>query len=165
MILPATSSQHSEHWSEAERSLKTELRQFFFRKLPPWLWALGIFIGSSIPADYLPEFVLLSPDKLLHVVVFLVFAILIYRAIIVQKRSAILSRYPLASTFIISFFYALFDEVHQYFVPGRILDPFDLLADITGAGLGILACWLWEKARRAPRGSVPREEQIRNEVG
>lgn len=30
------------------------------------------------------------------------------------------------------------DEIHQYFVPGRHADPFDLLADFVGALLGAL---------------------------
>jgi VanZ family protein len=48
----------------------------------------------------------------------------------------------------ISFAFALSDEFHQSFVPGRDADPFDLLVD----GLGIaVAIWLLRARRAAVR--------------
>ncbi len=43
-----------------------------------------------------------------------------------------------------TFFYALSDECHQYFVPGRSFDPLDIVADTAGALLaqGVL-CRVW----------------------
>lgn len=32
--------------------------------------------------------------------------------------------------------WGMVDEIHQGFVPGRATDPFDLVADVTGAALG-----------------------------
>lgn len=114
------------------------LRALFFYQSPPWLWAMGIFIGSSIPAHYLPEFVILSPDKLLHIGVFFVFTVLVYRAIRFQKNDSSPEHFVRA-TLLISVGYGAFDELHQYFVPGRAPDPFDILADIIGVGIGLLA--------------------------
>ena len=39
--------------------------------------------------------------------------------------------------------YGMFDELHQMLVPGRSADIADWFADMTGAVIGIGACWLW----------------------
>jgi VanZ family protein len=38
--------------------------------------------------------------------------------------------------------YAITDEIHQYFVPGRTCDIFDILADITGIVLSYFIFYL-----------------------
>jgi VanZ family protein len=43
--------------------------------------------------------------------------------------------------------YALSDEFHQSFVPGRVADPIDLACDGAGAGIA-LAAWAWLRRRR-----------------
>jgi VanZ family protein len=47
---------------------------------------------------------------------------------------------PLA--FLLTMLYALTDEFHQSFVPGRHADPLDLLYDAVGAALALVA-WAW----------------------
>ena len=44
--------------------------------------------------------------------------------------------------------YGASDEFHQSFVPGRYADPRDILADFTGAVLGVAAGWLAGAVRR-----------------
>jgi VanZ family protein len=49
----------------------------------------------------------------------------------------------------LAFFYALSDELHQAFVPGRTADPLDLVFDVLGAAVGIgLFVWLSVRLRR-----------------
>ena len=48
--------------------------------------------------------------------------------------------------------FALSDEFHQYFVPGRHADPRDLLLDAAGAALGLWA-WGWLRQRTGDRPS------------
>jgi len=43
--------------------------------------------------------------------------------------------------------YAVFDEIHQYFVPGRVCSVWDVLIDSTGAAVGVLIVYLWQKKR------------------
>jgi VanZ family protein len=50
---------------------------------------------------------------------------------------------------VVALVYALSDEFHQAFVPGRHPDPFDLLWDAAGALIG-LGLWAWLR-RSAPR--------------
>lgn len=38
--------------------------------------------------------------------------------------------------------YAVSDEIHQYFIPGRVSDPMDWLTDTAGAALGALVTML-----------------------
>lgn len=117
--------------------MKANIKTFLLYQTPPWLWGAGIFVGTSLPTSYLPVIVLLSPDKLLHVSAFLVFSILVYRAVSFTIKNTT-TRRSIFVTVIITICYAVFDELHQYFVPGRSPDPFDILADIIGIILGLL---------------------------
>ena len=47
---------------------------------------------------------------------------------------------------VLTLLYALSDEFHQRFVPGRHADPWDLAFDAFGAVLG-LAAWIWLRRR------------------
>ena len=49
--------------------------------------------------------------------------------------------------------YGVSDEVHQYFVPGRTMDPLDVLADSAGVAMGILLAIRFLDMRRV-RGSI-----------
>ena len=47
--------------------------------------------------------------------------------------------------------YAVSDEVHQTFVPGRVADPWDLFCDGLGAAVMLLAFgWLWRRRETYP---------------
>jgi VanZ family protein len=39
--------------------------------------------------------------------------------------------------------YGTSDEVHQMFVPGRMPDVYDVIADAGGALIAVAACWAW----------------------
>lgn len=48
----------------------------------------------------------------------------------------------------IAFVYALTDEFHQLFIPGRVADLPDVLVDTSGAGFGALLNWGWNALRK-----------------
>jgi VanZ family protein len=93
------------------------------------------------------------PDKLLHVSEYLVLAILLARALNNGIR-----RHVTASRLLLTWglcaAYAVSDEIHQIFVPGRSPDVRDALADACGAALGLLmlqaAQAAWLRRRPAP---------------
>lgn len=73
-----------------------------------------------------------------HFTIFFVLGLLWYITFrfrgISPNRAAIMA-------FCSSFAYALFDEGHQYFIPGRACDIRDVLVDSLGAGTAIFIGW------------------------
>ncbi len=107
-------------------------RKIFLKyRLPAILWAVLIFIASSIPSRALPRLGLFSWDKLLHIGEFGIFGLLLARAfnssLNVKKLSTLVTL--TVSTGVI---WALLDEVHQMFVLGRNANVYDFLADALG---------------------------------
>ncbi|MGH8477979.1 MAG: VanZ family protein [Methylococcales bacterium] len=82
-------------------------------------------------------------DKAIHVLAYAVMAFLAWRAFghFIQKGS-LLALCSLG----FSGFYGLSDEVHQYFVPGRCADLFDLIADMMGAAIAVM-CFYFTSLR------------------
>ncbi|MEW6511472.1 MAG: VanZ family protein [Bacteroidota bacterium] len=118
-------------------------------QLPAILWAIVIFVSSSIPSDRVPPFVLFKFDKLVHFGVYFLLAFFTYRAIRYQSRWPLLADHALLFTVVLIAVYGATDEFHQYFVPGRSADLFDLLADTLGACLLVAAVWWKGRARPA----------------
>lgn len=48
-----------------------------------------------------------------------------------------------AAAFAIAAGYGISDEIHQSFVPGRMPDVYDVIADAAGALTAVAACWAW----------------------
>ena len=63
------------------------------------------------------------------------FVILLHRSIVKYKKSLIIS-------FCFSVIYAITDEIHQLFVPGRAGKITDVLIDACGAFWGITVCYI-----------------------
>ncbi len=109
--------------------------------LPAMLYAGLIIVLSSIPHLQSPKLGFFSADKLIHFSEYAVFSFLFYRSF--EHSLAIKSRLNSGSmaallTFALLLVFAVGDEFHQKFVPGRFADVFDVLADILGGTLMIL---------------------------
>lgn len=117
----------------------------FARNLPPvgaigawWtavaIYAAAIFAASSTPyplgVQGLPPFV----DKVIHAAVFGGFSLVVWMALRYSAPLVSAVRLSLLAL-LIAALYGLSDEIHQSFVPGRMMDGLDLLADAIGAGL------------------------------
>jgi VanZ family protein len=113
----------------------TALMKFARYQLPAFIWGLVIFVTSSIPSTSLPKIDFLGSDKVAHTMIFFLFAGLTHRAIRFQVKYPLLATYHLTFCVIITAVYGVVDELHQYFVPGREVSMFDLLADLLGAAL------------------------------
>ena len=97
-------------------------------------WASLILIATSIPIP--APLASVSPsgaDKLIHITLYGVLAWLTARGVEVWSIRNALVVFILVSAF------AAIDEWHQSFIPGRFTSGADLVADILGAGVGVLA--------------------------
>ena len=114
---------------------------------PPVLWAAFILLLTSIPGSDLPHVSFLSfhsSDKVVHGTMYGIFAWLATRSLVRSGRP--LRQAVLIVLLGIALFAAL-DEWHQQFIPGRSMDVFDWLADISGATIGTLAAVMAPKVR------------------
>jgi len=111
----------SRAWPQENRDL--------FAWLPTWL------------TDTLPM------DKAVHAGLYAVLAGL--WAVTLQKPWQALQIRGLMLAWTLSVAFGALDEIHQGFVPGRSRDPWDLLADATGAMLALLAVVAVQRVRPA----------------
>lgn len=95
--------------------------------LATFLWAGVIFYLSHLPAEELPGWQIPYLDKVIHAAEFGILAWLSFK-----------SFRAIWPAFLFAFLYALSDEFHQFFVPGRFPDIYDLLADTSGIFLVLL---------------------------
>ncbi len=107
------------------------LRTFVTYHLPAIICAAAIIVVSSIPKLQTPNLRVPALDKLAHFVEYAVFAILTFRSFSHITRKITVNRTFLFSALFLTFF-ALLDEIHQYFVPGRYSDIYDLAMDVLG---------------------------------
>ena len=108
--------------------------------LPVVAWMGLIFYLSAQPDLPTPDagWLQLVISSAAHIFLFGVLAMLLARAL-GQQRFA----WPVALAVVL--LYALSDEFHQAFVPGRHPDPWDLACDALGAALGL---WGWIRLQR-----------------
>lgn len=122
------------------RAVPSRLR----RALPALAWACVIFVGSSIPGTGIPGGLSIQG----HLAEYAVFGALVLHALtprVPARRAAYIALAVCAV-------YAVTDEVHQAFVPGRMHDPADWALDTIGSSIGISAGLIitrWRASRPA----------------
>jgi VanZ family protein len=112
------------------------------------VWAVALFAQSSIPGDRIPDIEFFTHDKLIHFLIYVVFAAAVHRAVRFQDRYPLLAEHHYFFTVLIVTLYGASDEVHQYFVPNRNCSVYDWLADTVG-GIAVVA-FHWLKCRLKP---------------
>lgn len=101
------------------------------------VYMIFIFLGSSVPGENLPSMKWDLADAVLHFFEYLIFGFLCLRTIKLSYPNFNPKKlFILAVLF--SFAFAFSDEVHQYFVPGRLAETRDLISDNLGSLSGIL---------------------------
>lgn len=121
-----------------------------YRWMPTWLWMGIIFAFSSRPSDELPDFGLydLLVKKGGHMLGYALLAWLFFRS---WQGSRPRNRaYTLA--FLSSVLYAVSDEVHQSFVPGRHARVTDVLIDTIGILLALWTVHFYRKQAKVKNG-------------
>lgn len=116
------------------------------RWLPPVAWMAVIFVASHTPSARIPS---AGPWDVLvkkggHLLSYTLLAWLWLRAL----RPALSPPRLYWAAFAVAVLYAISDEFHQTFVPGRNGTPIDVGIDGAGVLLAIVI-WRWRRARRA----------------
>ncbi len=124
-------------------------RRFVLRHAPMLLWGGLITFLSSLSNIQTPETMDFPVDKVAHFIEYAIFALLTWRSFSSLLRSKSAICVVLLSLLFLSAF-ALLDEYHQSFVPGRQADWLDFAADFAGASAALLLAWLkWGKPRES----------------
>ncbi len=123
----------------------TLYRSLFWRWLPTILWMAVLFAASATPSRDIPTFGV--EDYLVkkggHMLGYAVLGLLLHRALGWEAKRAWLA-------WLLAVLYALTDEFHQSFVPGRhpaLLDA--LVFDGGGAALAVWIRVLWSRRHKA----------------
>ncbi len=108
--------------------------------LPPLVWGILIFSGSSVAAPSVTpvfwlDFVI---HKTAHIIEYAILGILTYRAL---KTENISHREAVVYAIIIAAFYGLTDEFHQSLTPHRTTRLRDVIIDTIAATGGIFIVW------------------------
>lgn len=94
-----------------------------------------IFVASSLPGSELPWPNIPFLDKVVHLIEYMILGFLFSRAL--RHTETQLTRKEVVFwTLVFCLLYGASDEFHQWFVPGRMTDIFDLVADGVGGTLG-----------------------------
>jgi hypothetical protein len=127
-----------------------KVKRLFEFWLPPLIWGLLIFLSSSRPSVvvskiYWPDFMV---KKTAHMIEYGILFTLFYRALRSSFEKKELLKLALFA-FLLTFFYAISDEYHQTFIPGRQGLPRDILID----GFGAVLAWggIWKLLPKAPK--------------
>jgi VanZ family protein len=116
---------------------------------PVILYMALIFYASSL--SELPSIASRTSDKLEHGLAYSGLAALMVRALAGGLRWPLAVRTAVLAVALAAV-YGASDEIHQYFVPHRTMDVYDLLADTTGAAAAAGALYAWGiiRARNGP---------------
>ncbi|HSG67463.1 MAG TPA: VanZ family protein [Bacteroidales bacterium] len=118
--------------------------------LPGIIWSIFIALLTLLPGNYIPDIITLidwlKPDKLVHLALFSVFAILFIEGFRRQSSSRILQYKAVQTSLLLGMVFAIFTEVMQkHMIPGRNGNHYDFLADCIGLVLGYM---IWRIIRR-----------------
>jgi VanZ family protein len=127
-----------------------KFKHFLWFQVPAIAWAAAIFIQSSLSYINAPDLGFNLQDKLYHAIEYAIFGFLLRRALVFQTNQFIRENAGWL-TILIGAIYAVSDEIHQFFVPGRSSDIGDVAADIVGILLIVLIYFIRKQIKH--RGS------------
>jgi len=129
------------------RKIMKKLSSFKFIAL---IYAILIFIISSIPQITPPSLGFKLEDKVYHFIEYSIFSFLLFLAFSKARTDFFKKNLFLLSS-LIGIIYAYSDEFHQRFVPGRTYDLYDFLADCLGIILIQAILWVYQEWKNRKR--------------
>jgi CheY-like chemotaxis protein/VanZ family protein len=130
--LPILHSPMHSKTMHGDKRLKRAIRFW----IPVFLWAAVISCLSSIPAEYFPQIPVQHVDKIVHFIEYTVLGWLLIRAF-KHSRPGVGDVMLVAVSIILITAFAMSDEWHQTFLPGRVGDFSDVVLDTISSGIGI----------------------------
>ncbi|GAB4374199.1 MAG: hypothetical protein Kow0042_18640 [Calditrichia bacterium] len=122
---------------------------------PAIFWTILIFVLSSIPSLPTPDLGFSPQDKIYHLIFYTVYGFFLGMAFYYQEWSVRMQRNWVVWAILFGTLYAISDEIHQYFVPGRKMEFWDIVADSLGVILGVLIFRFRVVKKSARSGSFP----------
>lgn len=110
------------------------------------IYALLIFVVSAVPSITPPTFGFVLEDKILHFIEYSIFSALLFLAFFTSGKE-FLKKHAFLISSLVGIAYAVSDELHQKFVPGRSCEFFDFLADSLGIIVIQIGIWLYLKRK------------------
>lgn len=100
------------------------------------LYWIILLAATSFPTSSIPT--MGAGDKVMHFAAYFGLGVLLNFTLIFQKKYPGLKKKNAAYTILIGTVYAIFDELHQHFIPGRSMEFLDFVADFFGLVLAIV---------------------------
>jgi len=125
----------------------------------------SLFIPGFNDMSEIAKFVIIRHFSLIvrktaHFTEYMILGFLLYTAVhVLQKRRSV--RYGPVLAWLTGTLYAVSDEVHQHFVPGRAMKLFDMLIDSSGTLLGVAFGCLFFALYQSPEIACHKEKRIR----
>ncbi len=119
----------------------------YLRFFPASAVILAIWFLSSQSTLPVPQAVF-GMDKVAH---FIAYAVLSFSVSLCFPQESFRKAFwrTAVAIFLITVLYGALDEFHQSFVPGRDTSVWDWLADVVGAGVGVIGSWLINIRKRS----------------
>lgn len=118
---------------------------FFWAAL---FWSIAILYFCLEDANSLPMVDITHIDKVIHAFIHFVFTVLWFFYLKKNISSSYIIK-PLINSFVSSFFFGILVEFLQgYFTATRTADVYDILANIVGATLAVIAIFMLNKYSR-----------------
>ncbi|MDP3025246.1 MAG: VanZ family protein [candidate division Zixibacteria bacterium] len=117
----------------------------------PYAWlalayAVLILIISSIPDLSPPQLGFEYQDKLYHFIEYSIFSVFLFFALLNSSKD-FLRKNVLLISLLIGASFAILDELHQKFIPGRQADVLDFTADFVGVALIQICFWVYHRRK------------------
>jgi VanZ family protein len=123
--------------------------------IPPIVFAgIIFFLSSRSSVEIGPE--IPHIDKLYHMIIYFIFAILLWRAFYYASSPSFQKR-AIWLALLFTIIFGMSDEWHQLFVAFRHADVFDLLFDSLGASMAVIGVSWWNCGQKTEESDLDPE--------